>query len=81
MIVMRRNDDGTGTFFDPDTGERINVNRTGRCIWEYLDGGGDERELAAYLSNLFNNQVPPNINTEIDNFIKSLISRNFLTGE
>ena len=81
MIVMRRNGDGTGTFFDPDTGERINVNKTGRRIWEYLDSNGDKNGLMPFLIESFDGQVPPTVEAEVNSFITSLINRNFLSEE
>ncbi len=81
FIVMRRNRDGSGTFFDPDTGERADVNRTGRRIWEYLEAGGDESGIAAFLARCSVGAVSPNLEAEVRAFLQSLADQGYLERE
>ncbi len=79
LIVMRRNSDGSGTFFNPDTGERSNVNRTGRCVWEYLEAGGDAAGLGDHIRRLCGGDVPAGMETEIRDYLKSLADQGYLS--
>ncbi len=78
MIVMRRNADGTGTFFEPDTGARINVNRTGRRIWEYLEAGGGKDGIAADLRQTCGERVPSDLDAEIAAFLQALTDKGYI---
>ncbi len=78
VIVMRRNSDGTGTFFEPDTGVCINVNRTGRRIWEYLEAGGDRGGIAADLRQICKGPISPALDAEIAAFLQSLADKGYL---
>ena len=78
QIVFRREFDGSGLLFHPDTGEVFALNPTAAAICELIAAG--ERDEAELLNSLARStRLPPEAPADLRTFLVQLRRRGFLT--
>ena len=79
--IVLREEDASGTLlFNPDTGDVLILNRTGRFVWDScLDGSGLDGILEG-LRRAFDD-VPPEAAEEVASFLSVLAAGGFIEPE
>jgi len=78
-IVLRKEFDDWGVFFDPDSGKTSGVSPTGIFIWEKLDGTRTKEQILAELAEACEDGIPKNAPADYDEFIVSLQEKGYVS--
>jgi len=79
-VVLREEFDDWAVLFNPDTADAVGINPIGVEIWKLLDGTRDLSAIEAEVRERFD-EVPDTVHDEIDEFVKDLVARNFVSLE
>ena len=76
-VVLREEDESGTLLFNPDTGDVIVVNGTGRFVWDACRNGSDRESILEGLRESFL-ETPEGAGQDVDSFISMLASGGFL---
>lgn len=76
-IVYREEDDGA-FLFDPDSGDLRYMNQSGKETFAMVKGGRDIRQIVDSLSGLYPEVEPPQIQSDVENFLTDLAENHFI---
>jgi hypothetical protein len=76
-IVLREEDDSGTLLFNPDTGDVLVLNDTGRFIWDSCRNGAVVGDILADLDEAFDG-VSPDAPEEVESFLSILLAGGFL---
>ncbi|MEA4863233.1 MAG: PqqD family peptide modification chaperone [Victivallaceae bacterium] len=79
-IVVRKELEGWGVLFDPDTGDTFGLNAVGVFIWEGIEAGKDKETILAELTGACED-VPENAAGDFDDFVSSLAAKGYISCE
>ncbi len=76
-VVLREEDESGTLLFNPDTGDVLVINGTGRSIWDLCRGGADFETIIDGLTESFDD-ISPGVREEVDSFLSILTTGGFL---
>jgi hypothetical protein len=79
-IVLREEDDSGTLLFNPDTGDVLVLNPTGRLIWDACAGGADIGMILDGMREAFED-VPEDAPGDVTSFLSMLTAGGFLRSE
>jgi len=79
-IVVRKELEGWGVLFDPDTGDTFGLNAVGVFIWEGLEAGKEKDAILADLG-LACGEIPAEAAGDFDEFVASLAAKGYVCCE
>ena len=80
MAVFRQEFDDNSLLFDPIRGKAFYLNNVASFIWQQLCLEHSFDEIEVGILSKFSN-TPPNLKSDLDNFLRSLINNGFLGNE
>lgn len=78
LIVFRKEFDGAGILFNPESGETFGLNPTSTFIWQCLANGMPNGNIIAALKTAANH-VPECADSDLEEFLTALQDKNFVT--
>jgi SynChlorMet cassette protein ScmD len=79
-IVLREEFDDWAILFDPDSGDAFGLNPVSVLIWKMLDGKSTIRDIIQKIKDNCTD-VPAEVNTHTEEFIKSLVDKGYVGYE
>ena len=76
-IIFRKEFDGSGLLFNPESGETFGLNPTSAFLWEQFAAGKSEAEAFTELQKVCDN-LPADASKLIAAFVVSLKEKKFL---
>ncbi len=76
-VVLREEDESGTLLFNPDTGDVLVINGTGKLIWDLCREGADIEEIIDGLEKSFDD-ISPEVREEVDSFLSMLTTGGFL---
>jgi hypothetical protein len=76
-VVLREEDESGTLLFNPDSGDVIVVNGTGRFVWEACRNGSDGESIVEGLRESFR-ETPEGAGEDVDSFVSMLAAGGFL---
>jgi hypothetical protein len=77
MAVFREEFDNNSLLFNPASGKAFYLNYVATFIWKQLCLGHSLEEIKTEIESKFTN-TPLDMNSDVDNFLKSLIENGFV---
>ena len=76
--VFRKEFDGSGLLFDPNSGETFGLNRTSAFLWEKFAEGMDETGALEALKAVCGENLPETAAADINAYAAQLKAKKFL---
>jgi len=76
-VALREEDESGSLLFNPDTGEVLVINGTGRFIWDRCEKETSIDEIVDALEDVYDG-VPESVREEVDSFVSVMIAGGFL---
>jgi predicted Rdx family selenoprotein len=76
-VVLREEDDSGTLLFNPDTGDVLVINCTGRFIWDLCRGGAGLDEIIDGVRESFDD-LSPEMREEVGSYVSILTAGGFL---
>lgn len=77
-IVFREEFDDWALLFNPENGAVIGLNPIGTFIRKRLDGSHSILDITSEINEHFD-EVPPNMENEVQNFVDELVKKGYAT--
>jgi len=78
LVMMRKEFDDTGIVFDPENNKAMTLNRVGTVIWESIENGLSEEQIADAVTENFSVERAV-AEKDISNFLETLRNKGLLT--
>lgn len=76
LLILREEFDDWAVLYDPDAGKGFGLNPVSAFIWKRLDGQHTEEDIVSELREQFN-EVPPDVEEHVTEFVAGLVQRGF----
>jgi hypothetical protein len=80
MVVFREEFDDSSLLFDPAVGKAFYLNNVATSIWKHLCLECSPELIENEIRSEFSN-IPQNLRSDIEDFLKSLIDNGFVGNE
>lgn len=76
LLILREEFDDWAVLYDPDSGTGFGLNPVSAFIWNRLDGRHTLEDIVGELRDQFN-EVPPEVEEQVSEFVDELVRRGF----
>ncbi len=78
-IALREEDESGSLLFNPDTGEVLVVNDTGRFIWDLCEKAVTMNEILRRFGEVYEN-IPEKLSEDVEKFVSAMTKGGFIAS-